>query len=163
MSSAKFSIRKFFQIFGKMVKNETFCQKDEYWIDGLDSEEVNNGDSEEHFEGSEDSDDDAPRIADLLGLEVNSQTTKLVKILFWLPTWVQRGNFGAVNVPEKQDENLNNDLDVETVIDLFHMREEALEAGRKACMQAHNEYRIKHKVTRGAVRASAPWPALIIN
>ncbi|CAG5104882.1 Oidioi.mRNA.OKI2018_I69.chr1.g1634.t1.cds [Oikopleura dioica] len=56
----------------------------------------------------------------------------------------QKGRYFNPSVPDKQETNAYTALSAEDVIKTLRLREEAIEAGRKACLVQHNEYRKRH-------------------
>ncbi|CAG5104875.1 Oidioi.mRNA.OKI2018_I69.chr1.g1627.t1.cds [Oikopleura dioica] len=81
-----------------------------------------------------DSDDELSAMVDFLGLQLNETTTS--------------ATFGGQTVPTKADTNVDTTLNVEDVINLLKMDEEALEAGRRACLAKHNGKRRQHRFTK---------------
>ncbi|CAG5104889.1 Oidioi.mRNA.OKI2018_I69.chr1.g1641.t1.cds [Oikopleura dioica] len=113
-----------------MADNEI---KDNFYDDHDDPYDGYPESESDNYSDSVDGHDDTSEIIDLLGLQLNESNQNAV--------------FGATVVPEKQDENEDTELDVNAVVDLLKLREEALEAGRQACLKETNMYRWRHKRT----------------
>ena len=96
-----------------------------------------------------DSDSELSVLADFLGLQVNAAHQKYQKI--FIMENIKRifsGTIGGTSVPAKPDTNPDVELNVEDVVNLLKLDEEALEFGRQACLDNHNNKRDRHKFTK---------------